>query len=165
MSLPVNERPLCFRISSELYTAVWESIGAASMCWNPSTPEFKGEFDSNKASQVATDLCFKIAEAMENQADLSASDEIETALDKFAEAGAKAWTDVEPRSLRGELVWSKEKPTGPGWYFRRLPHVRPIEVVQIGGVWGGQNHWGEPLSKYQGGEWAGPINPPAEPNL
>lgn len=159
MKLPLKERPLCFRLSSELYHAVFESVGAASMCWNP-IPS-KSEFDSNKASQVATDLCFKIAEAMENHADIPASDPISTALDKFAEAGAKAWTGVEPRSLRGELVWSKEPPTVSGWYWYRVKY------------WGKNGPWSQAGPTYfEIGhklerlwcEWAGPIPLPSEPN-
>jgi hypothetical protein len=63
MKLPVKERPICFRISSEMYHAVFESIGAASMCWEP-TPG-KEVFNSEQASKVAVDLCFKIAEEIE----------------------------------------------------------------------------------------------------
>lgn len=64
MALPLNKRPLCFRISSEMYHTVFESIGAASMCWEP-TP--KGQFDSELASEIATKLCFKIANELEKQ--------------------------------------------------------------------------------------------------
>lgn len=63
MRLPLKERPICFRISSEMYHAVFESIGAASMCWNP-TPS-KEVFSSEEASKIAVDLCFKIAEEIE----------------------------------------------------------------------------------------------------
>ena len=62
MALPVEQRPLNYRISSEIYTAVFEAIGAASMCWEPIPT---GVFDSTNASQVATDLCFKIAKEIE----------------------------------------------------------------------------------------------------
>ena len=63
MSLPVVERPLCFRISSELYHAVFEAIGQASMCWNP-RPSHE-VFASEEASDIAVKLCFKIAEELE----------------------------------------------------------------------------------------------------
>ena len=65
MALPVEKRPLCFRLSSEMYHAVFEAIGAASMCWEPepSTEVFNSEL----ASQIAVDLCFKIAEEMEKK--------------------------------------------------------------------------------------------------
>jgi len=62
MALPVKERPLCFRISSEMYHAVFEAIGQASMCWNPRPSN--EVFSSEEASKIATDLCFKIAEEM-----------------------------------------------------------------------------------------------------
>ena len=65
MKLPLKKRPLCFRISSEIYHAVFESIGAASMCWNPLPG--KQVFDSTKASEIATNLCFKIAEELEKK--------------------------------------------------------------------------------------------------
>ncbi len=65
MSLPVDKRPLCYRISSELYHAVFEAIGEASMCWKPRpTSE---TFDSEHASNVAVDLCFKIANELEKR--------------------------------------------------------------------------------------------------
>jgi len=63
MALPLKQRPLCFRISSEMYNAVFESIGAASMCWNPRPS--KETFSPEKASDIAVKLCFKIAEELE----------------------------------------------------------------------------------------------------
>lgn len=63
MKLPLNERPICFRISSEMYRAVFESIGEASMCWKPRPG--KEVFQSEQASDIALRLCFKIAEEIE----------------------------------------------------------------------------------------------------
>lgn len=63
MKLPVEKRPICFRISSEMYHAVFEAIGAASMCWKPRPG--KEVFASEEASRIAVDLCFKIAEELE----------------------------------------------------------------------------------------------------
>lgn len=63
MKLPLKKRPICFRISSEMYHAVWEAIGAASMCWKPRPS--KEVFASEEASQIAMDLCFKIANELE----------------------------------------------------------------------------------------------------
>jgi hypothetical protein len=63
MALPVKERPLCYRLSSELYTAVFEAIGEASMCWDPRPGN--QVFASEQASDVATRLCFTIAEEFE----------------------------------------------------------------------------------------------------
>lgn len=66
MVLPLNKRPICYRISSEMYHAVFEAIGAASMCWKP-RPRKQAAFSSEKASQIAVDLCFKIANEIENR--------------------------------------------------------------------------------------------------
>ena len=63
MALPLKERPLCDRISSEMYHAVFEAIGAASMCWNPRPGD--QVFSSEEASEVAVKLCFKIADELE----------------------------------------------------------------------------------------------------
>jgi len=63
MALPVAERPICYRISSDMYHAVFEAIGAASMCWNP-RPSSE-VFATEQATQIAVDLCFKIAEERE----------------------------------------------------------------------------------------------------
>ena len=62
MKLPIEKRPLCFRISSKIYHDVFESIGAASMCWNPKPSN--EIFDSKKASYIAVNLCFDIAEEL-----------------------------------------------------------------------------------------------------
>lgn len=62
MKLSIRERPICFRISSELYHAIFEAVGEASMCWSP-VPS--GNFDSQLAEKVAMALCFKIAEELE----------------------------------------------------------------------------------------------------
>ena len=63
MKLPIEKRPLCFRISSEIYHAVFQAVGEASMCWVPRPS--KQTFDSELASKIATELCFKIAEEIE----------------------------------------------------------------------------------------------------
>lgn len=65
MALPLRERPLNHRISSEMYHAVFEHIGEASMCWNP-VPG-KEVFESERASDVAVRLCFKIANEIEER--------------------------------------------------------------------------------------------------
>ncbi len=65
VALPLNERPLSYRLSSELYHAVWEAIGSASMCWLPLPGD--SVFNSEKASKIAVDLCLKIAEEMEKK--------------------------------------------------------------------------------------------------
>lgn len=63
MLLPVEKRPICFRVSSEIYHATFEAIGAASMCWKPDTGS--AVFQSEIASQIALDLLFKFAAELE----------------------------------------------------------------------------------------------------
>ena len=65
MKLPLNKRPICFRISSKMYHAVFEAIGEASMCWEPKPGN--QVFASEQASDVAVRLCFKIANEMESR--------------------------------------------------------------------------------------------------
>ena len=65
MALPLEKRPICYRISSEMYHAVYEAIGAASMCWNPRPSN--EVFDSERASNLAINLCFKIANEVEKK--------------------------------------------------------------------------------------------------
>jgi len=67
MKLNVKDRPICFRISSEMYMAVFEAIGEASMCWNPIPGP--SVFCSNRASDVAIKLCLKIADELESNHD------------------------------------------------------------------------------------------------
>jgi hypothetical protein len=63
MKLPLHERPICFRISSGMYHDIFQSVGAASMCWQPrpSTEVFYTE----EAEKIAANLCFKAAEERE----------------------------------------------------------------------------------------------------
>jgi len=63
LALPLKDRPICFRISSEMYHAVFEAIGQASMCWKPRPGS--EVFASEEASKIALDLCFKIADELE----------------------------------------------------------------------------------------------------
>lgn len=63
MALPQSKRPLCFRIPPAIYTAVFESVGAASMCWEPRPGN--QVFAAEEASNVAVELCFKIADELE----------------------------------------------------------------------------------------------------
>ena len=65
MKLPIAKRPLCFRLSSDMYHSVFEAIGEASMCWKPIPG--KQVFQSEKASEIAVNLCFKIAEELEKK--------------------------------------------------------------------------------------------------
>jgi hypothetical protein len=63
MALPLKKRPICYRISSEMYIAVFEAIGSASMTFNADAGN--KVFNSEAASKIAVDLCFKIAEEKE----------------------------------------------------------------------------------------------------
>lgn len=65
MALPLKDRPICYRISSEIYIAIFEHIGEASMAWNPKPSN--EVFNSEMASDVAVRLCFKVAEEVEKQ--------------------------------------------------------------------------------------------------
>lgn len=65
MKLPLKKRPIFFRISSEMYHAVFEAIGEASMCWKPRPGN--QVFASEQASDVAARLCFKIADEIESR--------------------------------------------------------------------------------------------------
>lgn len=63
LALPLEDRPLCFRLPSKIYHDVFEAVGAASMCWQPRpTTEV---FNPDEATRVAVALCFKIAAELE----------------------------------------------------------------------------------------------------
>ena len=59
MALPLNKRPLCYRISNEMYLSVWDAVGQATGCGNNTV------HDAEKASDIAVKLMFKIAEEIE----------------------------------------------------------------------------------------------------
>lgn len=61
--LPQNEKPLSHRISSELYHKIFDSIGAASMAWNPRPSN--EVFDSELATEIAVELCLFVADEIE----------------------------------------------------------------------------------------------------
>lgn len=72
------------------------------------------------------------------------------------------------------LVWTKEPPTEPGWYWARTKQEYPrVAMVYVDGAapflemkasleWGGSpsSHIGRPYHVWQ---WAGPIPQPTEP--
>jgi len=62
LTLPPKERPLCFRLPSKIYHDIFETVGSASLCWNPK-PE--GVFDTEQAGKFAVELGFKVAEELE----------------------------------------------------------------------------------------------------
>lgn len=72
MALPLKQRPLNHRISSEIYHAVFEAIGEASTTWK--TEMGNEVFNSSAASKIAVDLCFKIANEAERWRELSATE-------------------------------------------------------------------------------------------
>ena len=61
--LPQAGRPMCYRVTSEIYHKVFEAVGAASLCWNPKPNRLV--FDASTAEKIATDLCFQIADELE----------------------------------------------------------------------------------------------------
>ena len=65
MKLPLEKRPLCFRVSSEIYHATFEAIGAASMAWSPRPGD--NVFNAEEASKIAVGLLFKFAKELEKQ--------------------------------------------------------------------------------------------------
>jgi len=72
MALPLKQRPLNYRLSSDMYHAVFEAVGHASMCWNP-RPSSE-VFDTSEAEKCAVDLCFKIANEAEKWQSLSVAE-------------------------------------------------------------------------------------------
>lgn len=64
--LPLKDRPLNMRVSSEIYHATFEAIGAASCCVKPN-PDEERIYDAEKASQIVVDLLFKFADEMEKR--------------------------------------------------------------------------------------------------
>jgi hypothetical protein len=67
-ALPQAERPLNYRLPGDVYHAVFETVGHASMCWIGGTGHLV--FDSAEAEKAAVGLCFKIADAMDKQTSL-----------------------------------------------------------------------------------------------
>lgn len=65
MKLPPNKRPLNYRISSEMYVAVWDAIGQATNCYDPIP--YINTFKPEQAADIVVKLCFKIAEELEKQ--------------------------------------------------------------------------------------------------
>lgn len=63
-ALPQEKRPMNFRVTSKIYHDVFEAVGYASTCWRPN-PEPNCVHDAEKASDIAVNLCFKIAAELE----------------------------------------------------------------------------------------------------
>lgn len=62
MALPPAERPLNCRLPSDIYHRVGESVGEASMAWEPRPT---GVFNRELACKVAFDLCHFIADKLD----------------------------------------------------------------------------------------------------
>lgn len=94
LALPLKERPINHRISSEMYHSVFEHIGEASMAWSPNTGS--AVFNSEMASDVATRLCFKIADEVEKATE-ELRDEVElknACINGMRNTGVKAWNSA-----------------------------------------------------------------------
>lgn len=64
IALPFRKRPLNYRLPGDLYHAVFDAVGTASMCWIPRPGD--QVFDSSEAEMVAVNLCLKIAGEMDD---------------------------------------------------------------------------------------------------
>lgn len=73
MALPLKERPLNYRLDGEIYHAVFEAVGAASLCWNPRPSN--QVFDTTEAERIAVELCFKIVNVLERGHSENAKDQ------------------------------------------------------------------------------------------
>jgi len=54
LAMAPKDRPICYRLPSSLYPAVFETVGGASMCWTPEPS--KEVFNSEKAERLAVEL-------------------------------------------------------------------------------------------------------------
>ena len=53
-------KPISERLPEYLFSSIHQAIGAASMCWIPQPSE--QVFDSNRAAEIALELCRDIAD-------------------------------------------------------------------------------------------------------
>ena len=53
-----REKPLSESVPADVYTAVWQAVGAASMCWAETPTSI---FDTTRAEAVAVNLLHVIA--------------------------------------------------------------------------------------------------------
>jgi len=102
MALPPNKRPLNYRIPSHLYHKTFESIGAASMCWDPRPGD--QVFKSEEASKIAVDLCFAFADEL----DLFRAGQLaphRPSMDELAhrETVPELWSDKRSPRKEGEI--------------------------------------------------------------
>lgn len=75
------------------------------------------------------------------------------------------WEDHLASVTAPELTWTSERPTVPGWYWRRAPSGH----TDIGYVGPGHDDeqrmcfWGLIIDEMKGGAWCGPLAEPGEP--
>lgn len=66
--------------------------------------------------------------------------------------------------LTRKLLWTTEKPSRPGWYWRRGTYRDPSPIiVEVDGA--GYFQWPDGSFddvQVTGGEWAGPLDPPED---
>lgn len=55
-----HEKSMSERLPEFLFSSIHQAIGAASMCWIPQPSE--QVFDSNRAAEIALELCRDIAD-------------------------------------------------------------------------------------------------------
>lgn len=123
MRLPVEKRPLCFRVSSKIYHDTFEAIGAASMAWDPRPT---GVFHSEEASKVAVDLLFKFAEEMEKlPPPVTCPSLMRPTMDELAlvEQKRELWTDKSSRLHDYLRIYERE--------FEKW-RDEPIHLLEIG---------------------------------
>ena len=63
-----------------------------------------------------------------------------------------------------ELIWTKQPPTVPGWYWwRAYGAIAVMEVCEQDGEMIAQNDGCWFKARFADGEWAGPLTLPKEP--
>lgn len=129
MALPPNKRPLNYRIPGDLYHAVFEAVGAASMCWDPRPDNC--QFDGSAAEKVAVDLCFKIADELDKRLQIPSGPDPGESY-RLLQAGETIRTGDEfcmGRDSWGPTSWAGRNVPEPEWatrfYRRKIDVDRP----------------------------------------
>lgn len=120
MSLPPEQRPICYRVSSEIYHATFEAVGAASMCWNPKPTEQVEQ--SEHASKIALDLLFKFAAEIErlNAARKWNTSEAPKDGTRIVAIGRVICDEGMTTSVYpfcGDVEWTEREGESKGWHF------------------------------------------------
>jgi hypothetical protein len=58
-----TRKPLSERLPEHLYSAIFQAIGQATMCWEH--VDRAGIFDANQASEIAFELCHTVADELD----------------------------------------------------------------------------------------------------